>query len=136
MTPFLYLAMKSLYWTKGKTLKKILWCDDDNLKPYFIEAGKNLKYGNLRRQLEDSLEDQPFPMLPKEAQEHTFWEFGSVEEHFKYRKNVMQAYPYGNFPVFDNCNHMQYQIRDPKGFAEMLVSIITTNELLFKTVSP
>ena len=29
MVPFLYLAIKSLYWTKGKTLKKILWCDYD-----------------------------------------------------------------------------------------------------------
>ena len=28
MTPFLYLAIKSLYWSKGGTLKKILWCDD------------------------------------------------------------------------------------------------------------
>ena len=33
MTPFLYLAIKSLYWSKGGTLKKILWCDDDTIKP-------------------------------------------------------------------------------------------------------
>ena len=39
MTPFLYLAIKSLYWSKGGTLKKILWCDDDSIKPYFIAAG-------------------------------------------------------------------------------------------------
>lgn len=25
-----------------------------------------------------------------------------------------------HFPVFDGCNHMQYQIRGPKGFAGML----------------
>ena len=25
-----------------------------------------------------------------------------------------------HFPVFDGCNHMQCQIRDPKGFAGML----------------
>ena len=136
MTPFLYLAMKSLYWSKGKTLKKILWCDDESIKPYFIEAGKNLTYGNLRRQLADSLEDQPFPMLPEELQTHTFWEFGSVEDHFKYRKNVMQTYTHGNFPVFDGFNHMQYQIRDPKGFAEMLVSVITKNELPQHLLSP
>ncbi len=129
MTPFLYLAMKSLYWSKGKTLKKILWCDDERIKPYFIEAGKNLTYGNLRRQLSDSLEDKAFPMLSEELQKHTFWEFGSVEDHFKYRKNVMQTYTYGNFPIFEEFNHMQYQIRDPKGFAEMLVSVITQNEL-------
>ena len=28
MTPFLYLAIKSLYWSGGGTLKKILWCED------------------------------------------------------------------------------------------------------------
>ena len=33
MAPFLYLAIKSLYWSKGGTLKKILWCDDDDIKP-------------------------------------------------------------------------------------------------------
>lgn len=129
MTPFLYLAMKSLYWSKGKTLKKILWCDDENLKPYFIEAGKNLTYRNLRYQLADSLEDKPFPMLSEELQKRTFWEFGSVEDHYKYRKNVMRTYTYGNFPVFYEFNHMQYQIRNPKGFAEMLVSVITKNEM-------
>lgn len=51
MTPFLYLAIKSLYWTKGGTLKKILWCDDESIKPYFIAAGRALRYGGLRRQL-------------------------------------------------------------------------------------
>lgn len=68
MVPFLYLAIKSLYWSKGKTLKKIMWCDDDNIKPYFIEAGRKITYGNLRRQLLDSLEDRPFPELPDEFQ--------------------------------------------------------------------
>ena len=41
----------------------------------------------------------------------------------------MQTYKYGNFPVFNGFNHMQYQIRNPKGFAEMLESIIEKNEL-------
>ena len=129
MVPFLYLAIKSLYWSKGGTLKKIMWCDDEAIKPYFIAAGKALTYGNLRRQLADSLEDVPFPPLPKEVQQHCFFEFGSIEDHFKYRDAVMQAYPKGNFPVFENCNHMQYQIRDPKGFAAMLVSIMEHNQL-------
>ena len=66
MVPFLYLVIKSLYWSKGKTLKNIMWCDDDSIKPYFIEAGKELTYGNLKRQLADSLEDKPFPELPEE----------------------------------------------------------------------
>ena len=51
MVPFLYLAIKSLYWSKGGTLKKIMWCDDDAIKPYFIAAGRALRYGSLRRQL-------------------------------------------------------------------------------------
>ena len=44
MTPFLYLAIKSLWWTRGGTLKKILWCDDAAIKPYFIAAGQALRY--------------------------------------------------------------------------------------------
>jgi len=124
MTPFLYFAIKSLYWSKGKTLKKILWCDDAAIKPYFIAAGSALTYRNLRRQLLDSLEDKPFPPLSKELQKNIFFEFGSIEEHFKYRDAVMKAYPHGNYPVFEGYNHMQYQIRNPKGFAHMLEQII------------
>lgn len=129
MVPFIYLAIKSVYRSKGKRLKKIMWCDDDNIKPYFIEAGRNIAYGNLKRQLSDSLEDKAFPDLPEELQKSTYWEFGSAEDHLKYRNAVMQTYKYGNFPVFNGFNHMQYQIRNPKGFAEMLESIIEKNEL-------
>ncbi len=129
MAPFLYLAIKSLYWSKGKTLKKILWCDDESIKPYFVEAGKYLKYGNLRRQLMDSLEDKPFPELPNEMQKNIFWEFGSAEEHFKYRDSVMKAYKEGNFPVFEGYNHMQFQIRDPDGFAKMIENLIESGKM-------
>ena len=124
MTPLLFLAIKSLYWSKGGTLKKILWCDDDSIKPYFIGAGENLTYINLRRQISDSLEDKPFPPLPEELQRHIYFEFGSIEDHFKYRQAVMEAYPCGHYPVFEGYNHMQYQIRNPRGFAEMLAHII------------
>ena len=106
-----------------------MWCDDDKIKPYFIKAGKNLTYRNLRRQMTDSLEDKPFSKLPEELQKHTFWEFRSKEEHFKYRSAVMQTYIYGNFPVFEGFNHMQYQIRDPEGFARMLETIMETDRL-------
>lgn len=34
-----------------------------------------------------------------------------------------------HFPVFDGCNHMQYQIRDPKGFAGMLEKMLKENKL-------
>ena len=124
MTPFLYFAIKSLYWSKGKTLKKIMWCDDDSIKPYFIAAGKAMRYGNLRRQLSDSLENKPFPPLTVEMQKHSYFEFGSIEEHLKYRDAVIKAYPYGHFSVFEGNNHMQYQIRNPQNFAEMLVCIM------------
>ena len=106
-----------------------MWCDDDTIKPYFIEAGKNLSYKNLRKQMDDSLEDKPFPKLSEELQKHTFVELGSKEEHFKYRNAVMQAYKCGNFPVFEGFNHMQAQIKNPERFAKMLETIIETNKL-------
>ena len=129
MTPFLYLAIKSLYWTKGASLKKILWCDDDSIKPYFISAGRTLRYGNLHRQLGDSLKDRPFPLLSEDLQKHTYFEFGSVEDHFKYRDAVMKAYPYGNYPVFEGYNHLQYQIQNPKRFAAILESVMDENKI-------
>ena len=46
-----------------------------------------------------------------------------IEDHFKYRQTVMEVYPCGHYPVFEGYDHMQYQIRDPKGFAEMLAYI-------------
>ena len=129
MTPFLYFAIKSLYWSRGKTLKRIMWCDDDAIKPYFIAAGKALRYGNLRRQLSDSLEDKPFPPLTEKIQKHSYFEFGSIEEHFKYRDAVMKAYPCGHFPVFEGKNHMHYQIREPQNFAKMLISVMEQDKM-------
>ncbi len=129
MTPLLYLAIKSLYWSKGRTLKRILWCDDDAIKQYFIAAGKALTYRDLRRQMADSLEDRPFSKLSDDLQRNTYFEFGSIEDHFKYRDAVMQAYTHANHPVFEGYDHMQYQIRDPEGFASMLDSIIRSDRL-------
>ena len=129
MTPVLYLAIKSLGWSRGATLKHILWCDDDAIKPYFVQAARGLGYGNLRRMMADSLQDRPLPELPVDLQRRSFWEFGSAEEHLKYRPAVMAAWPQGNFPVFEGLNHMQFQIRDPKGFADMLRTVVEKNEL-------
>ena len=99
MAPFLYLAIKSLYWSKGGTLKKILWCDDDSIKPYFIAAGENLTYTNLQRQLSDSLEDKPFPALSEELQKQIYFEFGSILpkedadfEGKKYRRTCLRFF--------------------------------------------
>ena len=83
----------------------------------------------MRRQMADSLEDRPFPPLTRKMQEHCFFEFGSTEDHFKYRDTVRKVYPDGHFPVFEDHNHMQYQIRGPQGFAAMLEHIIEQNEL-------
>ena len=130
MVPFLYLAIKSIYWTKGATLGIIMWRSDERIKPYFIQAGKNLRYKNLQRQMTDSLEDKEFPELSEKIQRTIFFEFGSIEEHYKYREAVKKAYPYGNFPVLENHNHMQMQIFDPKGFAAMLDSIICTRKIM------
>lgn len=77
----------------------------------------------------DSLEDKDFPFLPKQIQECMYFEFDSIEEHFKYREYVMKSYPYGKYPIFEGYNHMQYQIQDPKGFVDMLKSIIEKNEM-------
>lgn len=129
MTPFLYFAIKSLYKKNGENLGKVMWCDGAEIRPYFVAAGKALTYGNMRRQLSDSLENNPLPPLSEELQKHAFFEFGSIEDHYKYRSNVMKAYPKAHYPVFEGYNHMQYQIRDPKGFAEMLDSIIEKNEI-------
>jgi len=129
MTPFLYFAIRSVYKKNGENLGKIMWCDDKEIRPCFIAAGKALKYGNLRRQLADSLENKPFPPLSEDLQKHVFFEFGSVEEHFKYRESVMKTYPSANYPVFEGFNHMQYQIRDPKGFAELLRFIVNNGEM-------
>ena len=46
-----------------------------------------------------------------------------------YRPAVMAAYPKGQFPVFEGYDHMQYQIRDPEGFAAMLISVMETGKL-------
>ena len=54
MTPFLYFAIKSLYWSKGGTLKKILWCDDDSISEISSQCGggqSGLRAGQHREKL-------------------------------------------------------------------------------------
>lgn len=66
MTPFLYLAIRSLYWSNGRTLKKILWCDDEAIRPYFIAAGRQLRC--VMEQ--DRLPELPFLQMTKEEPPH------------------------------------------------------------------
>ncbi len=122
-TPIVVEILKEEFMVK--TLGKILWCDDDAIKPYFIDAGR----ANMRHQMNDSLEDKDFPHFRCVREENCFFEFGSNEEHFKYRGSVKKAYPKGILPVFRGYNHMEYQIRDPHGFAEMLEYIIRNNRM-------
>ena len=113
-------------WDMSSRLQILPWMSTATAVSYthlFIAAGENLTYTNLRRQISDSLEDKPFPSLLEELQKHSYFEFGSIEDHFKYRQAVMEAYPCGHYPVFEGYEHMQYQIRDPKGFAGMLTHI-------------
>lgn len=49
-------------------------------------AGKNPGYRNLRRQLKDSFDNKPFPFLSEEIQKVTYFEFGNIEDHFKYQR--------------------------------------------------
>ena len=70
----------------------------------------------------------PFLYLPEELQKHTCFEFGNIEDHYKYRDAVKKAYPYAQFPVWEGQNHMQYQITDPKGFADTLAALIEQGE--------
>lgn len=129
MAPFCTLPSRACTGRRAVRSKRSCGATMTPLSPYFIAAGKALTYGNMRRQMADSLEDKPFPPLSKEVQEHCFFEFGSGEEHFKYREAVRKAYPDSRFPVFEGHDHMQYQIRDPQGFAAMLEHIIEQNEL-------
>ena len=129
MAPLLYLAIKSLYWSHGRTLKRILWCDGQAIRPYFIAAGKALTYRSLRRQLADSLEDKPLPPLSPQLQERVWSAFGSKEEHLKYRSAVRSAYPSAHYPVFEGFDHMEYQIKDPSGFAALLTRVMEENTL-------
>lgn len=106
-----------------------MWCDDKEIRPYFVETVKNLKYKNIRKQLSDSFENKSFPKLNKELQKNTFFEFWSIEDCYKYHENVKKAYPNVLYPVFEGYNHMQYQIRDPKDFAIILESVIKENKM-------
>ncbi len=36
----------------------------------------------------------------------------------------MKTYPFAKFPVFENYNHMEFQIRNPKDFANSFLYII------------
>lgn len=129
MTPLLYVAMKSIYQSKGKTLKKIMWCDDDNIKPVFIEACKNLDYKSMKNMMKTSLTEEPYPAFDRNMQEKMIFEFGEIEDHFKYRDAVKESYPYSKFPIFPHKNHMEFQIREPEKFADMLQSVMKTGDM-------
>lgn len=53
--------------------------------PLFCPKCKTETLINMRRQMADSLEDKPFPALPEDLQRRCWFEFGSAEDHLKYR---------------------------------------------------
>ena len=53
--------------------------------PLFCPKCKTETLINMRRQMADSLEDKPFPALPEDLQCRCWFEFGSAEDHLKYR---------------------------------------------------
>ena len=93
----------------------------------YCKGQKYISKADEVRQVEEYLKLQGVECL--ELQKRIYFEFGSIEEHFKYRQAVMEAYPCGHYPIFEGYDHMQYQIRDPKGFAEMLTSIAAQDEM-------
>lgn len=62
-------------------------------------------------------------------QERVWSAFGSKEEHLKYRSAVRSAYPSAHYPVFEGFDHMEYQIKDPSGFAALLTRVMEENTL-------
>ena len=53
--------------------------------PLFCPKCKTETLINMRRRMADSLEDKPFPALPEDLQCRCWFEFGSAEDHLKYR---------------------------------------------------
>ena len=109
---------------------------DPEVEAIYIATPNTLHYENCKLCLEQGkhvLCEKPFTIDPEQAQQlyrlaeekHLFL----IEDHFKYRQAVMEAYPCGHYPVFEGYDHMQYQIRDPKGFAEMLAYIAAHDDM-------
>lgn len=129
LAPVLYKTIEKINKTNGDSLKEIFWTDEYEIKPYFVEAARNLNKDSMNNMMKDMLTKDAYPKLSPETQRKMIFEFGSSEDHFKYRKDVMHSYPEAEFPVFDKYDHMQYQIENPEGFAEMLRTIIETGEM-------
>lgn len=75
--------------------------------PLFCPKCKTETLINMRRQMADSLEDKPFPVLPEDLQCRCWFEFGSAEDHLKYRAAVRKAYPMAITPFLraaTTCN--------------------------------
>ena len=107
-------------------------CVLENLMLAAHAEGLGTVWVNREREIFDSPDGKALLRdwgLPETLQRRTYFAFGSAEDHFKYREAVRKAYPAGNFPVFAGYDHMQYQIRDPQGFAELLQSLMERDRL-------
>lgn len=129
LTPMIYYTIRSSYKTGGKFLPDIMEYDNEEAKPFFMKAGKNLDYRSLKNLIKDSFIHTDLPPLPVATQKKIIFCFGSQENHIKYRNTVMAAYPNSSFPVFTKWKHLEFQAKDPQGFAQLLSSIIQQGSL-------
>jgi len=130
LTPIMYYTIRNSYKSGGKFLPEIMDYEYEEAKPFFIQAGKNLDYRSLKHLIKDSFIHTGLPSLPVKTQKKIIFCFGSQENHIKYRNTVMAQYPYSSFPVFTKWKHLEFQAKDPKGFAQLLSSLIKQGNLL------
>ena len=129
MAPILYKTIEGVARSGGASLRKFFWCDDPEIVPYFVEACAALDRGSMDNMMRDMLVRGPRPAIAPELQSRMVLEFGSLEDHFKFRPCVMRDWPGASFPVFEGHDHMQYQIQDPEGFARMLRHVEETGRV-------
>lgn len=61
--------------------------------------------------------------------DHAFFDGGQLARIGAGTRAVMEAWPHGNFPVFEGHDHMQFQIESPAGFASRLGRIVDAGSL-------
>ena len=126
--PVIYKELVNIANTNGESVGKIFWCDDDDIKPYFARACANVDKASISNAMKDLMTGD-YPKLPAQIEECLFIEFGSIEDHYPCREDVMRRYPKASYPVFEDKNHMEFTIRDPQGFAQLMRGLIQTGEL-------
>ncbi len=126
--PVIFKELDNIAKTDGASIGKIFWCDDPEIRPYFVEACANVDKTSVTNGMKDLMTGK-YPSLPPQVEEHMLIEFGSIEDHYPCREDVMRRYPKASYPVFEGLNHMEFTIRDPRGFADAMLNIMQTGKL-------